>query len=212
MVKPCSRQNSGRTTASVSEKVGQRLRYHALVATVWRACGVSCAASRVTRENRAEQAGRCACDGLVRPLALRFHPEVVAHLAERDFQLPALNEPAQDLHRILGEVGAQQSLRLEPTKGIAHQHPADRDNRHPAVTPDGGGGADLDDALPAAIPTRYCDAFPWCGRVGQHLGQGRQALALGPGSSVGAGQAGWCRVVEGGVKAQAGDTRPRRGG
>ncbi len=48
---------------------------------------------------QAEQAGRCACDGLVRPLALRFHPEVVAHLAERDFQLPALDEPAQVLER-----------------------------------------------------------------------------------------------------------------
>jgi len=54
-------------------------------------------------------------------LALRFHPEVVAHLAERDFQLPALNKPAQDLHGILGSIGAQQSLRLEPAEGIAHQ-------------------------------------------------------------------------------------------
>jgi len=156
------------------------------------------------QEEQAEQAGRRACDGLVRPLALRLHPEVVAHLAERDFQLPALNKPAQDLHGILGSIGAQQGLRLEPAEGIAHQHPTDRDDGHPAVAPDSGGGADLDDALAAAIPTRYCDAFPWCGRVGQHLGQGRQALALGPGPSVGAGQAGRCRVVKRGVKAQAG--------
>ena len=33
MAKPCSRQNSRRTAASVSEKVGRRLRYQALFAT-----------------------------------------------------------------------------------------------------------------------------------------------------------------------------------
>lgn len=77
------------------------------------------------QRERAEQAGRRACDGLVRPLALRFYPKVVAHRAERDFQLPALNKAAQDLHRILGSIGAQQSLRLELAEGIAHQHPTD---------------------------------------------------------------------------------------
>ena len=72
-----------------------------------------------------QQAGRRAGDGLVRPLALRFHPEVVAHLAEGDLELPALDKPAQDLHGILGGVGAQQSLRIKAAKRIAHQHPAD---------------------------------------------------------------------------------------
>ena len=55
------------------------------------------------------------------------------------------------------------------------------------------------------MPSRCSDAFPWRGRVGQHLGQGCQALALGPGPSVGAGQARRCRVVKRGVEAQAGD-------
>jgi len=190
MAKPCSRQNLRRTAASVSEKVGRRLRYQALVETAWRACGVSCAASKVTRENRPSRQGVVRAMALYRPLALRLHPEVVAHLAERGLQLPALDKPAQDLHGILGGVGAQQGLRVEVAKGITHQHPADRNDGHPTMAPNGGGGADLDDTLAAAIPTRHRDALPWRGRVDQHLGQGRQALALGPGSSVGAGQAG----------------------
>lgn len=75
------------------------------------------------------------------------------------------------------------------------------------MAPDGGGGADLDDTLFATIPSRYCDAFPWRGRVGQHRRQSCQALALGPGSSVGAGQAGRRRVVKRSVEAQVGDAR-----
>jgi hypothetical protein len=38
---------------------------------------------------------------------------VVADLSECDFQLPALSEPADNLQRLLCQVGAEQGLRVE---------------------------------------------------------------------------------------------------
>lgn len=73
------------------------------------------------------------------------------------------------------------------------------------MPPNGGAGADLDVALAAAIPARDSNAHPGRGRVGQHLGQSGQALALCAGTAVRARQAGWRGVIEGGIKAQAGD-------
>ena len=90
-----------------------------------------------------EQAGRGAGDRLVRPLTLGLDAEVVAHLAEGDFQLPALDEPADDLQRLLRQVGAEQRLWFEAAAGVAQQHPADRHDRQAAVTPDGGVRAEL---------------------------------------------------------------------
>src|SRR5829696_927537 len=58
---------------------------------------------------QSEQAGRGARDRLVRPLPLGLDAEVVTHLAESDLHLPALHKPADDLHGILGKIGAEQS-------------------------------------------------------------------------------------------------------
>ena len=49
-----------------------------------------------------EQAGRRACDGQLRPLPLGLDTEMVTHFPEGDFQLPALNEPGDDLERVAG--------------------------------------------------------------------------------------------------------------
>ncbi len=65
--KPCSRQNSRRTAARVSLKVGCLLRYQAAVATARRARGLRRAASRVTRENRPSK------HGVVRAMARSDH-------------------------------------------------------------------------------------------------------------------------------------------
>ena len=73
------------------------------------------------------------------------------------------------------------------------------------MAPDGGIGADLHDAVAFAIPAGHGHALPWRGLVGQHLGQGRQALALGARPSDSAGPARRGRLVKGGVEAQAGD-------
>ena len=50
-----------------------------------------------------------------------FHAKMVAHLLERDLDLPALDEPAQDLNRVAGLVGAKQGLRIEPVQRVAHE-------------------------------------------------------------------------------------------
>src|SRR5919202_2029648 len=129
--KPCSRQSWRRTAARVSAKVGRRLRYQAAAETWSRAWRLRRAASRVTTENRPSR------QGVVRAMALSDHcrwleavlptdAEVVAGLSESDFQLPSLREPAEDLQRVLREVGAEQGLRVEALAGIAQQHPADR--------------------------------------------------------------------------------------
>src|SRR3954471_13138922 len=82
---------------------------------------------------QAEQAGRGTGDGLVRPLPLGLDAEVVADLSEGDLQLPALREPADDLQRLLCQVGAEQGLWVEALARVAQQHPADRHNRQAAM-------------------------------------------------------------------------------
>ena len=67
VTKPCLRQSWRRTAASVSEKVGRRLRYQALAAVARRVCGVSCLPSRVTKENKPSK------QGVVRAIALSDH-------------------------------------------------------------------------------------------------------------------------------------------
>src|SRR3954469_10772640 len=104
--KPCSRQISRRTAASVSAKVGLFLRYQAAVATARRSWRLSRAARSVIRE-KPKQTRRRTGDGQVRPLALGLDAEVVTHVPEGDFHLPALDEPGEDLQRIAGEVGTE---------------------------------------------------------------------------------------------------------
>src|SRR3954468_4157665 len=65
--KPCSRQISRRTAASVSAKVGLFLRYQAAVATARRAWRLSRAARSVTRENSPSK------QGVVRAMARSDH-------------------------------------------------------------------------------------------------------------------------------------------
>ena len=133
--KPCSRQNCRRTAARVSAKVGRGLRYQASVQTAERARRSRRAASSVTIENRASRQGvvRAMARSDHRPTVVRPHrprpalgldAEMVAHLAEGDLHLPALDEPAHDLQRIASGIGAEQGLRVEALLRIAQQHPS----------------------------------------------------------------------------------------
>ena len=73
------------------------------------------------------------------------------------------------------------------------------------MAPDRGVRADFHDAVALAVPAWHRHLLPTGGLVGQHLGQGRQALAFGPGAPDGAGPAWRGRAVESGIEAQAGD-------
>ena len=65
----------------------------------------------------AAPASRGAARSRVRPLAPRLDPEVAAHLAERDLHLPALDEPAQDLHEAARLIGAKEACGSSWPKG-----------------------------------------------------------------------------------------------
>src|SRR3954469_24874480 len=152
-----------------------------------------------------EQARGRACDGQVGPLALGLNAQMRPGLLERGLQLPTLNEPAQDLVRVLVGVGAEQGLRAELAKRVTHQYPPDRHDGQSSMAPDRGAGAQVNGALAPAIPARHQGVLPDRARIDKHLGQVPQPLALGPRTSDCSGQTGRCRIIEGGIKAQAGD-------
>src|SRR4051812_42263851 len=138
---------------------------------------------------QAEQAWCGAGNRLVGPLPLGLDAEVVTDLSEGDLQLPALREPAEDLQRLLRQVGAEQGLWIEAPAGIAQQHPADRHDRQAGMTPDGGVGADLHHTLALAVPVGHGDAWPdrpapWPGSAGARpwcgADRGSWADAAGP--------------------------------
>ena len=72
------------------------------------------------------------------------------------------------------------------------------------MAPGGGAGADLDGALAAPVPAWHGDALPGRGRVGQHLGRVRQALAFCAGPPDGAGQVRRRGVIQRRIQPQAG--------
>ena len=174
MSKPCSCQICRRAAARVSLNVGRCF-------SIPRCCRHTPSLGRVelTCEQghdgkQRKQARRGSSDGQVRPLTLGLDAKMGSGFLERDLDLPALHEPAQDLLRRAGEAGAQQSLRLEPAERIAHQHPADRHDWQAGVTPHGGGRAELDDAFTHAIPSGHHHLLPPCVKAGQDVGQVRQ--------------------------------------
>ena len=99
-----------------------------------------------------QQDGCGAGDGQIGPLALGFHAQVGSHLLESNFQLPAQDEPFQDLGRVRRWVGAQQGLGGEGALGISDQHPADEDWRLAGAVPDRRLGGEFHRAGGAVIP------------------------------------------------------------
>src|SRR3954471_7837497 len=156
---------------------------------------------------QAEQGGGGAGDSLIGPLALGFDAEVATDLGEGDLDAPAADEPAQDIERIGGEIGAQECLRAELILAVAHQHVADWDVVA-GMRPDGGAADDLDLALCAAISACDLQAVPVCVASRQLLRQVRQAApddarTADPRPALGR------RLEQTGVQAQPGDdTKP----
>src|SRR5690242_14939649 len=123
---------------------------------------------------QAEQGRGGARDGLIGPLPLGLDAEMATDLGEGDLGGPAADEPAQDIERIGGEIGAQEGLRAELIPAVAHQHVADRDVVA-GMRPDSGAADDLDLALGAAIPACNLQAVPARIAARQLLRQARQA-------------------------------------
>src|SRR3954462_8651916 len=91
----------------------------------------------------------------------------------RTLDAPATDEPAQDVHRVGVQVGAQEGLRLLLAARVAHQHPADR-HAHAGVMPERRAGGDVEPALAPAMPAIDPDPAPGCGGIGQPLRQARE--------------------------------------
>ena len=70
----------------------------------------------------------------------------------RDFHLPPLNEPQQNLGGLGAHIGADKSLRLELAKRITDEHPADRQWRMLGLEPQTGASRDLQRTSKLAIP------------------------------------------------------------
>src|SRR4051794_41623460 len=83
---------------------------------------------------------------------------------EGGLDAPAADEPAQDVHRVGVQVGAQEVLWLFLTLWIADQHPADR-HLHAGVMPERSAGSDVEPALAPAIPAIDPDPAPGCGGI-----------------------------------------------
>ena len=168
-----------RTSASASAKVGSRLGYQAAWRTGRRVGQHRRMGQQRHQREQPQQRRRRPPDGQLRPLALGLDAEVAADLFLGHFHLPAQHEPAQDLGRVGGQVGAQQRLRVElRRRGSRMSTQRMRHGREAAVIPDRRLRDDLDGARPRAVPVGDGDGRPEGRRVGQAGGQGRQALRL----------------------------------
>src|SRR5258708_36219739 len=83
-----------------------------------------------------------------------------AGFLEGDFDLPATDEPGEDIARTDVEIGSQEGLRFEFAFGIANEQPADRHRRRAAAIPDGGATGDFDEAVGSAGPEADAVAVP----------------------------------------------------
>src|SRR5918992_2345616 len=126
------------------------------------------------------------------------------HLLEGYLQLPAHNEPADDLLRICIEIGTQEGLGFEPSFGIMDQDPAYGHGGQARGVLHGRLRSDLDRALPAPVPVSDLGGVPNGFRIFGHNSKVGQALALYAQPPYLA-RASWrSRFVEGSIQAQAG--------
>ena len=80
----------------------------------------------------------CAKDRLVGPLTLGLYAEMSANFRECYFDLPATDEPGEDVAGTSVEVGGEEGLRFELAFGIADEKPTDRHRGHGAAIPQRG--------------------------------------------------------------------------
>ena len=95
---------------------------------------------------------------------------MLPHFTVRDFELPALYEPLDDLGGLRLQVGTQQGLRFEFAKWVAHDNPANGDSGMTSMKPDRCATGDFDGAFQFAVPIPDAVPLPAGLRVGDGLG------------------------------------------
>jgi hypothetical protein len=123
-------------------------------------------AKSVTIENNPSRTG------VVRRIALSDHWRWVY------FNLPATDEPGEDVSWISIEIGCQECLRLEFALGIADEKPTDRHRPQAAAIPQRGAGADLHEAVGSAVPEIDAVVLPGDIAILEDGGQLFMGLAL----------------------------------
>ena len=104
------------------------------------------------QRGQAKQCRSGAHDREVGPLALGFDAKMGAAFLERDLELPARDEPLEDIDRSGIEIAAEEGLQCKLSARIADQQPSDGHGGQAAVVPDRGAGGDLDETIGAAVP------------------------------------------------------------
>ena len=163
---------------------------------------------RVTREKRPSRAGVVRRMARSVRLSLRLDAQVRADLVEGDLQLPAADEPGEDLLRISVEIGAQQRLGAEGAARVTDEHPADRHWREAGRVPHRCLREHLDRAIGFPVPVGNREPGPHRLRVLDAVGEVGETLTHQPGTPLLVGQSRWQwgeqpRIF--GIEAQPGD-------
>lgn len=177
-----------RTNAKASAKVGDGLAYQA----DWRIAGEdldsAAYAWRVTREKRPSRAGVVRRMARSTRLALRLDAQVRADLVARDLELPAADEPGEDLLRRSVEIGAQQRLGAESASWVTDEHPADRHWREAGRVPHGRLREHRDRAIGFPVPVGNREPGPHRLRALDAVGAVGETLTHQPGTPLLMGQ------------------------
>ena len=136
-----------------------------------------------------------------------------ADFLEGDFDLPAPDEPSNDIVGMRAEVGCEEGLRLKLAARIADQEPADRYWPDAAAIPQRGATGDLDEAVSPAVPLTDATALPRYSAILEDGGELVLWLTLEWGATA-ALTPGRREVEQVGIHAQAGDDAdmPAHGG
>ena len=110
-------------------------------------CEVVCPEGDDGEEAERRRGGAKDCE--IGPLALGFDAEMGAGFLEGDLELPARDEPLEDIDGSGVEIGTEEGLWLELAERIADQQPSNGQPGQAGVVPDGSAGGDLDDAIGA---------------------------------------------------------------
>jgi hypothetical protein len=112
------------------------------------------------QREQCQQDGNGAGDGLVRPLALGFQPEVRAGLFKGHLHRPAHHDPLQDLHGHGLQVGTEKRLHPQLPLRVAHDDKANRHRGQAGSVPQGCAREDPELFELAPVPLRL-HGLPW---------------------------------------------------
>lgn len=128
-------------------------------------------------------------------------------LFKSEVDLPAADEPDQDLFRFDGIAGTDERLRIGLALRISRQYLVQQHHGKTAAVPDGGASGDLDGLVILTAPLGQCHAAPTSGFAGHSRSRGALSccLAAWPTPTPTAGCSSQGRIKQRGVESKMGD-------